>query len=156
MTFAQRLAEGRFAVALEITPPQRRLPKVLLRRARLLGDAAQAVNVIQRPDRQSSLEASLELKAAGIEPVWHLVTRGRSREEVAGEVGRAAAGGIGQVLCIRGDRAGSAEAARELTVREAVAMVRSAMPAAVIGATLNQYVADRAAALRNLYPKLRA
>ncbi|MBE0612003.1 MAG: hypothetical protein IH609_21665, partial [Dehalococcoidia bacterium] len=56
--FAEKLDAGQFAVALEITPPQRDLPKVLLRRARLLGTAAQAINVIQRPGRQSSLDAS--------------------------------------------------------------------------------------------------
>ncbi|MEJ5221060.1 MAG: hypothetical protein WHT63_03510 [Tepidiforma sp.] len=83
MRFLDRLAAGEFAVALEITPPQRHLPKVLLRRARLLGDAADAVNVIQRPDRQSSLEASLELLAAGIDPVWHLAARGETRASVA-------------------------------------------------------------------------
>jgi hypothetical protein len=54
MTFSDRLFAGEFPVALEITPPQRPRPAVLLRRARLLDDRAAAINVIQRPDRQPS------------------------------------------------------------------------------------------------------
>jgi len=128
---------------------------VLLRRARLLGTAAHAINVIQRPGRQSSLDASLELKATGIEPAWHLVTRGRSRGEITADLERARAGGIGQVLCILGDHApdGAADAP---TIREAVVMAREAMPGAIVGATLNQYGRDQAAVLKNLLPKLQA
>lgn len=155
MRFLERLAAGKFAVALEITPPQRHLPKVLLRRARLLGDAAHAVNVIQRPDRQSSLDASLELRAAGIDPVWHLTARGLSRELAAAEVARARGGGIEQVLCIAGDHV-AGEGEPSVTVREAVALVRAGLPGATVGATLNQYARDPAVARRNLLPKLRA
>lgn len=43
--FARKLDAGEFAVALEITPPQRHMPRVLLRRAGLLGGAAQAINL---------------------------------------------------------------------------------------------------------------
>lgn len=153
--FAERLNAGQFAVALEITPPQRDMPKVLLRRARLLGSAAQAINVIQRPGRQSSLDASLELKAAGIEPAWHLVTRGRSRGELQADLGRAGAGGIGQVLCILGDHAPGATP-DAVTIRDAVEMTRTALPGAMVGATLNQYGRDEGAVLKNLLPKLRA
>lgn len=155
MSFADQLRQGRFAVALEITPPQRPLPRVLLRRARLLGDAAHAVNVIQRTGRQSSLEAALTLKAAGIEPVWHLVVRGRTRAEVAADIETARAGGITHVLCIRGDH-DAPDGLDTPTIREAVALVTSAIPGVFAGATMNQYVPDREAVLRNLLPKLRA
>lgn len=155
MQFGQRLRDGRFPVALEITPPQRRLPGVLLRRARLLGDAACAVNVIQRPGRQSSLDACLDLRAAGVEPVWHLVTRDRDRESLLADVRRARDGGVEQVLCIRGDGEG-ARSGGGVWVREAVALVRDELPGATIGATLNQYAPDWGAALRNLEGKLNA
>jgi methylenetetrahydrofolate reductase (NADPH) len=155
MSFAERLASGRFAVALEITPPQRPLPGVLLRRAGLLGDYCHAINVIQRPGRQSSLEASLALAEAGVEPVWHLVTRGAKRDEIRADVERAHAGGIRQVLCIRGDHAG-ADSEQTPTLKETIAMAAAAMPGAVIGATLNQYAPDASAVIRNLLPKLRA
>jgi 5,10-methylenetetrahydrofolate reductase len=155
MRFLERLAAGRFAVALEITPPQRHLPKVLLRRARLLGDAADAVNVIQRPDRQSSLAASLELRAAGIDPVWHLAARGMTAADVTRAAEAARAGGIEQVLCVAGDQA-PGEGGAWVTVREAVRLVRAAMPGVTVGATLNQYARDPERARRNLLPKLLA
>jgi methylenetetrahydrofolate reductase (NADPH) len=157
MEFARRLRSGEFAVALEITPPQRSLPGVLSQRARLLGDHAHAINVISRPDRQPSLEASCALLASGIEPVWHLVTRGRSREEVAADIAAARAGGMRQVLCIRGDHGGGDNLGIDSpTLRETVGMVAEGMLGALIGATFNQYAPDGAAALRNLLPKLRA
>jgi methylenetetrahydrofolate reductase (NADPH) len=155
MSFATRMAAGSFPVALEITPPQRSLPHVLLRRARILGDCATAVNVIQRPSRQSSLDASIELRTAGFAPCWHLVTRGKSREELLADLQRAATGGIRQVLCIRGDHAAD-DPAGAPTIREAVGLVAEALPGALIGATANQYLADHAAVLRNLLPKLAA
>lgn len=155
MSFASSLESGRFAVALEITPPQRRRPAVLLRRARLLGEAPDAINVIQRPERQSSLEASIELLRAGVEPVWHLVTRGRSRQAIAGDMATAQAGGITNLLCLRGDH--TAEDAPDTpTIRETVAMAIEKMPGAFVGATLNQYAADPGRELRNLLPKLGA
>lgn len=155
MRFHERLQARKFAVALEITPPQKPLNKVLLRRAQLLDDHVQAINVIQRPGRQSSLDASLELIAAGIEPAWHLVTRGRSRSEVAAELERARGGGIRQVLCILGDHPAD-EADDPVTIREVIAMARQALPDALVGATLNQYGRDEAAVLKNLLPKLGA
>jgi methylenetetrahydrofolate reductase (NADPH) len=155
MAFAARLRDRQFAVALEITPPQKVLTKVLLRRATLLGDAAQAVNVIQRPGRQSSLDASLELRAAGLEPAWHLVTRGSTRTALRNDLDRAREGGIQQVLCILGDH--SAESGPDTpSIKEAVALSCELVPGAIVGATLNQYGKDQAAALRNLMPKLAA
>jgi methylenetetrahydrofolate reductase (NADPH) len=128
---------------------------VLERRARLLGDFADAINVIQRPGRQSSLEASLSLRSVGLEPAWHLVTRGRTRAEVSDDLLTAAAGGIDQVLCILGDHA-AAPTDASLNIRDAIAMACDALPGALVGATLNQYGKDPEAVLRNLIPKLRA
>ena len=153
MSLAESFAAGTFSVALEITPPKSSLPRVLERRARLLGDAASAINVIQRPGRQSSLEAAIELHTAGIQPVWHLVTRGKSRSELEADLGVARAAGIHNILCIRGDH--DTAAIGEITIRDACEAA-SAHPAALVGATLNQYVPDRAAVLKNLLPKLRA
>ncbi|MEO8539155.1 MAG: methylenetetrahydrofolate reductase [bacterium] len=155
MRFHERLQARRFAVALEITPPHKPLSKVLLRRARLLDEHIHAVNVIQRPGRQTSLEASLELLATGIEPAWHLVTRGRSRAEIAAELEHARAGGIRQVLCILGDHPAD-DSPETPSIRDVIAMAHAALPEAYIGATLNQYGRDEAAVLRNLLPKLRA
>ncbi len=155
MRFAENLRSGRFAVALEITPPQRPLPRVLLRRAGAIGACADAVNVIQRPARQSSLDASIELLRAGLEPVWHIVTKGASREEVARDLALARQAGIGQILVIRGDHS-APDSPDTPSIREVITMAREALPGAMIGATLNQYAPEGAAALRNLLPKLRA
>ncbi len=153
MTFAQSLESGAFPVALEITPPRRPQPRVLLRRARLLS-AAQAVNVIQRPGRQSSLEASLALQASGLEPVWHLVNRGRSRHEIEAEVAAAAVGRAHTVLCLRGDHTAT-DLDTTPTIRETITLVRQRIPTALIGATMNQH-AQPGPVLRNLIPKLAA
>lgn len=153
MSFADALSSGGFPVSLEITPPKASTPRILERRARLLGEAATAVNVIQRPGRQSSLDASLELLRVGMEPVWHLVTRGRRRPELERDLEAARTGGIRNVLCIRGDHASTSP--DELTVRDACEAA-CGLPGALIGATLNQYAPDRKAVIRNLVPKLRS
>jgi homocysteine S-methyltransferase len=152
--FARRLADGSFPIALEITPPRTLLPQVLLRRARVLGRAAAAVNPIQRPDRLSSLEASRLLLEAGHEPVWHLLARGRSRDEVDVEIERARALGLRCVLCIRGEH-DAADKSDTPRVRELVGAVCEALPEALVGATLNPY-SRRERTLANLLRKLDA
>jgi|SRR5579884_866622 5,10-methylenetetrahydrofolate reductase len=144
-----------WTVALEITPPRQPSPHVLLRRARLLGEGIEAVNVIQRPDRQPSLDACLALRAAGLRPVLHLVTRGRSRAEVIAELHAAAAGGIDCILCVRGDHTAQ-DRDDTPSLRETVALARRLAPAVTVGVTFNQQAADRRAALRNLVAKLEA
>lgn len=153
--FARCLRSGRIALTLEITPPRKMLPGVLARRASLLGEAVGAVNVIQRTGRLTSLDACIALLERGLSPVWHLVVRGRSREEIATEIERARAAGIDQVLCILGDHA-PATPVKSPTVRDVVAMVREALPDALIGATFNQYTGDLEKALRNLGGKCAA
>ncbi len=122
----------------------------------MLSPPVRIVNVIQRPDRLSSLEASVELAAMGFEPVLHLVVRGRERRDVANELRRAAEAGIRNVLCLLGDHPVSVEPREGLKVREAVALACELIPDAFVGATLNQYVEPFGRALRNLLPKLRA
>jgi len=145
---------GRPFVALEITPPRGPKPGVLLRRASLLGGHADVVNVIERAGRQSSLDACIELLNAGLQPVCHLVTRGLTAAQLERNLERAACAGIERVLCIKGE--GRAGINSGLSVREAIRLTRQRLPTAALGATLNQYNADRAAVLRNLLPKLEA
>ena len=93
MSFREAMANGEFPVSLEITPPRTSKPAVLRRRARLLDACTMTVNVIQRPERQSSLEAALALRREGLEPIWHLATGGRTEAEVVADItgrGRAA------------------------------------------------------------------
>jgi methylenetetrahydrofolate reductase (NADPH) len=98
------LAAQPLTVDLEILPPaDDRSYVVVRRRASALGLRLGAVNVISRPERMSSLQASLHLKARGWEPVWHLVARGRRRDEVEADLDRAAEGGVTNVLCLFGE-----------------------------------------------------
>ena len=143
-----------FSVALEITPPIGPRPEVLLRRARLLGAVAGEVHVIQRPGRLASLDAAIALERAGIAAVWHLRNRGRSPGEIERELERAAAAGLSAALVVRGE-AGPADRADTPALRTLVARIRSALPAARIGVTLNPYL-DPERALANLWPKLEA
>jgi len=154
MRFFDQLRRGERAVTLEITPPRKRLDEVLLRRARLLGERADAVNVIQRSGRLSSLDASMSLLEAGLEPVWHLVTRGRTRAEVEAEIASAAGAGLPAALCVRGDHS-ARDRPDTPKLRDAIAQVHAAMPGACIGATVNQY-GPRERVLRNLWLKLEA
>ena len=146
------MARGEFPVSLEITPPRAAKPATLLRRARLLEACTATVNVIQRPDRQSSLEAALELKRNGFEPIWHLATAGRSLAGIAADLDRARAAGLGHALCLRGDHA---TARRGPPVAEAIGLLRDQAPELAIGAALDQYHDDDRAA-RLLTAKLRA
>jgi 5,10-methylenetetrahydrofolate reductase len=143
-------------VALEITPPREPRLEVLLRRARLLGARPDALHVIERPGRISSLDASLALQRAGLPAVWHVTTRGRGLAELERDLERARAAGIGAVLCVRGEASDGLEDRPDTPALHAlVARLRAALPAARIGVTFNPYVA-RERALANLWRKLEA
>jgi len=150
----ERLARGELAITLEITPPKKRLEEVLLRRARLLGGLPDAIHVIQRPDRMSSLDASLLLAERDFEPVWHLVNRGRTGAEIASEIESARSAGLELALCLRGDHE-AADRPDALRIRELIAAVGHAIPSALLGATANQH-GPRDRVLANLRPKLDA
>ena len=152
MSFREAMARGEFPVSLEITPPRESKPAVLLRRARLLEACTVTVNVIQRPDRQSSLEAALDLQREGLEPIWHLATGGRPIEEVTADIARAHQAGLRHVLCLRGDHAADTPGTR---VTDAITVVREHAPGMAIGAALDQYRTDERSE-RILAGKLRA
>ena len=118
----------------------------------LLGHPPEVVNVIQRPDRQSSLDASCELKDAGLEPVLHLVARGTSQAALEASLERACAAAISNVLCILGDL----QDGPALKVKDLVATAVRLMPGAMVGATLNQYGEHPDRAIANLLGKLEA
>lgn len=149
------LERRRFPVTLEITPPARPgATRVLFRRARALEPVVQAVNVIQRPERLSSLEASLLLRRAGLEPVLHVVNRGRSRASIRAELCHAARGRVANVVCMRGDHA-AGDRRDTPNLRETVELARELHPHALIGATLNPHLPPRRV-FGNLFPKLAA
>ena len=140
--------------SLEITPPRRRDPRVLRRRAEVLSPGLRRIDVIQRPGRLSSLEAAALLGDLGFDPIWHLVNRGRGARAIRDEIERAAIAGLHRVLCMRGDHT-APDRPDTPTLRETVDSVRARLPGAEIGVTLNPYT-ERGPALRNLDAKLRA
>lgn len=152
--FTASIASGEFPVSLEITPPRRGARGVLLRRAAMVGSLAAALNVIQRPDRVSSLEACVELREAGALPFWHVATRGSTRAALKQQVSEAADAGIDLVLCLRGDH-GVPDVGSTPTIRECVGIVRDGLPDALVGVTANQYGNPRRI-MHNLIPKLEA
>jgi 5,10-methylenetetrahydrofolate reductase len=126
-------------LALEITPPRYPRHDILLRRAGTLGGRATRLNVIQRPDRWSSLDASIALIQCGIEPVWHLANRGRTVEEIEADIARAASGGVTRVLCLRGEHKAD-DGMDAPKIREVVRMARRGLPTAHVSVTLNHHV----------------
>jgi len=141
-------------IALEITPPMKPSPKVLLRRARGLSGRTSRINVISRPDRWSSLAASERLAAAGFSPVWHLANRGRSALGIEADIAEARRVGVHRVLCLRGQRK-ARDGFDTPKIREVVRMVQRGLPGAEIGVTLNHHL-PRERVLANLWPKLEA
>lgn len=155
--FDAALRAGDLPISLEITPPRPPLPArrtALFRRAAGIEGLASALNVIQRPDRVDSLEACVELLEAGLDPFWHLTSRGRTRAAIAADLQRAAAVGIRRLLCLRGDH-GAPDASTTPTLRECVSLAVERLPNALIGVTAHQH-APRDRVLRNLLPKLDA
>lgn len=150
-SFAEKLARGHFVVSLEITPPARWRPAVLARRASALGDRPDAVDVIQRAGRIPSIAAARWLARRGHQPIWHLVTRGRSRAQLIAEIERAGEAGLGLTLCLQGE----GDLAQGVRVRDAVAELRRRLPTSWVGVSFDPY-ATREPSLRWLRAKLDA
>ena len=141
-------------LTLEITPPASRRPAVLLRRARALEPLTRRINVIQRPERWPSLEASIALREHGYEPVWHLANRGRSVGHIEAEIGLAREAGIRDVLCIRGEHKAE-DGVDTPKIREVVRLLGRLHPVARVAVTLNHHVRS-SRVFENLHAKLEA
>jgi 5,10-methylenetetrahydrofolate reductase len=100
------LASGRMVVTCEIAAGDGADPEKLRRRARLVRDHADAVNV---PDNtagvvhMSALAACALLVEEGIDPVMHVTCRDRNRMALQSDLLGAAALGVRNVLCLTGD-----------------------------------------------------
>lgn len=100
------LAERRFAITAEVTPPLSADPEDLLSRASMLGDWVDAVNVTDGASARahmSSVAAAAILRRAGIEPVLQMTCRDRNRIALQCDLLGAAALGVENVLILRGD-----------------------------------------------------
>jgi len=100
------LDQGGFAVTAECGPPKGADKETILRKAELLRDAVDAVNVTDNQTaivRMSSLAACALLKSAGLDPVLQVVVRDRNRIALQSDILGASALGIRNILCLSGD-----------------------------------------------------
>jgi len=97
---------GKFAVTAECGPPKGADSEFVLKKAKLLKDKVDAVNVTDNQTaivRMSSLAACSLLKTGGFDPVLQMVVRDRNRIALQSDILGASALGIRNVLCLSGD-----------------------------------------------------
>jgi methylenetetrahydrofolate reductase (NADH) len=103
------LDQGQFAVTAECGPPKGADPDVILKKADLLKNKVDAVNVTDNQTaivRMSSLAACTLLKNRGLDPVLQVVVRDRNRIALQSDILGASALGIRNILCLSGDHQG--------------------------------------------------
>jgi 5,10-methylenetetrahydrofolate reductase len=100
------LESGRFAVTAEAGPPKGSSASVILKKADLLRQYCDAINVTDNQTaivRMSSLAGCVLLKRQGVDPIMQMVVRDRNRIAIQSDILGAMALGIGNVLCLSGD-----------------------------------------------------
>ncbi len=129
MQLREALADGRFAVTAEVTPPRGGDASRTLEAAEALRGFVQAVNVTDGSRavmRMSSLAMCRLLLEAGIEPVLQMTCRDRNRIALQADLLGAHALGIRNLLCLTGDpvRAGDQPGVRAVNELEAVRLLQ--------------------------------
>jgi methylenetetrahydrofolate reductase (NADPH) len=102
----RRLASGEFAVTAEIGPPRGADTAPVARKAAVLRDWVDAVNITDNQSaavRLSSLAGSLAALGAGVEPIMQLTCRDRNRIALQSELLSASALGVPNVVVMTGD-----------------------------------------------------
>ncbi len=105
---AQKLGQGRFVVAVEVTPPRGLSPHKVLAGAHLLAEAgADVIDVADSPMARMRMSpwavCHLIQKEVGLETVLHFPTRGRNLLRVQGDLLAAHALGVRNVFVVMGD-----------------------------------------------------
>lgn len=174
----QVLASKRFAVTSEIAPPASPDPEEIRRTARLFKGYADACNVTDNQRalvKMSSLAAASIIIAEGLEPVMQIVSRDRNRIALQSDVLGAAAIGIRNVLCLKGDdpRSGNEKDAKpvyDLTTEEMISTFKKMReegtllggerlekrPEVLIGAAANPFAGSFEESVINLRGKVEA
>lgn len=172
------LSDGGFAVTAEIAPPGSADPAEIRRIAALLRDSVDAANVTdcQRAMvRMSALAASVLAIQEGVEPVLQLVLRDRNRIAIQSDLLGAAALGVRNILCLRGDppqigNEPEAPGVYDLTTEEFLSMCRDlrdrgvlhggdavhAPPRLFLGASANPFAGTLEESFANLRGKVTA
>ena len=105
-TLRKRLEANNFVITAELGPPKGADPDVVRKKAKLLKDHVDAINVTDNQTavvRMSSLASCVILKEMGIDPVLQITVRDRNRIALQSDILGAAGLGIENVLCISGD-----------------------------------------------------
>ncbi len=100
------LAAGHLAVTSECGPPRGSDPEVIIRKANLIKDHVDAVNITDNQTsvtRMCSLAACIRLKLMGLDPILQVVTRDRNRIALQSDILGAASFDIYNILCLSGD-----------------------------------------------------
>jgi methylenetetrahydrofolate reductase (NADPH) len=103
---ARVLAEGHFALTLEVSPPVGPNPAPIERQMGLLRGYADAFNVTDNQSARvhtSSLAVSIMLQQAGLEPILQVTCRDRNRLGIQSDLLGASLFGITNVLALSGD-----------------------------------------------------
>ncbi len=127
---ARVLQAGRFAVAVEVTPPRSPAADSVARQIADLRGYADIYNVTDNQSARvhmASLAVCIMLKQAGLEPVLQCTCRDRNRLALQADLLGAAAFGINTVLALSGDHVsmGDHPAARTVYDLDAVNLIRT-------------------------------
>jgi len=100
------LKAGHLAVTSECGPPRGSDPQIIIKKAELLKDHVDAINITDNQTsvtRLCSLAACIHLKNMGLEPILQMVTRDRNRLALQSDILGAASFDINNILCLSGD-----------------------------------------------------
>lgn len=100
------LAAGHLAVTSECGPPRGSDPGVIRKKADMIKDHVDAINVTDNQTamtRLCSLASVIHLKSMGLEPVLQMVVRDRNRIALQSDILGAASFDIHNILCLSGD-----------------------------------------------------
>jgi methylenetetrahydrofolate reductase (NADPH) len=115
------LASGNMAVTSECGPPRGSDPEVIIRKAELIKNHVDAINVTDNQTsmtRLCSLAACIRLKLMGLEPVLQMVTRDRNRIAMQSDILGAASFDIHNILCLSGDHQSFGDCAQGQNVHD--------------------------------------
>jgi len=100
------LSQGHLAVTSECGPPRGSDPAVIAKKANLIKDHVDAINVTDNQTamtRLCSLASVIHLKLMGLEPILQMVVRDRNRIALQSDILGAASFDIHNILCLSGD-----------------------------------------------------
>ena len=115
------LEAGHLAVTSECGPPRGSDPEVIIKKANLIKDHVDAVNITDNQTsvtRMCSLAACIRLKLLGLDPVLQMVTRDRNRIALQSDILGAASFDINNILCLTGDHQSFGDCAKGQNVHD--------------------------------------